>query len=236
MVRLGILSIGQAPHPTLADGFGALLPDVQLVQHGVLDGLTLAEIEALAPAAPGENVLTTDLPSGTTVVVAEHHVVDRLPAAVAALEEHADVTFLACTGEFAPIPHRKPFFTPHELLSGGTLALAGRADVLGVLCPLPEQAEFARQKYQALVRPGVRVVVADASPYTSGPADVTAAAARLRAAGAGIVALDCMGYDDSTRALVTQEVGVPVVVARTVAARLMAEVLDSYRSVLGVPA
>lgn len=101
------------------------------------------------------------------------------------------------------------------------------AGAVGVICPLPELVDTTRRKIGLRLAPGTTLHVEVASPYTATAEEMSAAARRLAAAGAELVALDCMGYTDISRAIVARAAGVPVVVARSVAARLVAELVDS---------
>ena len=51
------------------------------------------------------------------------------------------------------------------------------------------------------------------------------AAAALREAGAGLVVMDCIGFRDVTRRDLAARLGVPVLVANLLVARLAAELL-----------
>jgi protein AroM len=216
VVRLGVITIGQTPRVDLTPELQALLPGVELVERGVLDGLSLEEIGELAPA-PDDHVLTSRLKDGSAAIMGESHVVRRMPAVIAELENEVDAVFLACTGRFPDFAHTKPLFIPDFLIAYGTAALAQGMNAIGVICPLPEQAGFTVEKFEPKLAPGTQVLVAAASPYTGSPDELAAAATSLRERGAGIIALD----------IVATATGLPVVLARSVAARLAAEVLDS---------
>ena len=268
-VRLGVVTIGQAPRTDLTPDLARWLPGVELVERGVLDGMGPAELAAMAPA-DGDHVLTTRLADGGSVEIGERQVQERLPALVAALEDEVDAVLLACTGPFAVLPHRKPLFVPDALIALGTAALAtavapmdappasrsrgpaaartdppvpesagaaaARTDPpvpesagptrVGVICPLPEQQGFTVAKFSPRLG-GQHVLTAAASPYTGSAEELAAAGIALRDAGAQLLALDCIGYTAAMRDAVAAETGLPVVLARSVAARLAAEVLDS---------
>lgn len=236
MADLGVVTIGQAPRTDLTPELGRWLPGVRLVERGALDGLSHEEVAALAPG-PGEEVLTTRLADGTSAVVAHHHVVPRVARAIADLESGAvgdraiDAVLLACTGHFPAVPHRTPLLLPEAMIGHGVAALASTADVVGVLVPLEEQRHHPGDgKYAALT---ARVVVAVATPYSDDDDALLAAADELRAAGAGLVVADCIGYTQRMRRLVADRAGAPVVLARSVVARLAAELLDDGAPVGG---
>jgi protein AroM len=104
MKKLGLLTIGQAPRVDFVPEIKTVLgEDVEIIEKGALDGLTLKEVEAFYP---GENdeVLVTRMADGTEVKVAEREIFPRLKNQVKNLElEGINTIFLACTGEFPPL-------------------------------------------------------------------------------------------------------------------------------------
>jgi protein AroM len=222
MATLGVLSIGQSPRTELTDDLrGWLPPGTGIVDHGVLDGLSPDEVDALAPRA-GEDVLTTRLPDGSTVVLGARHVESRLPSALARLERVVDLVLLACTGAFHDVAHAKPLLTPDGLLTAAVVGLGARAAAVGVVCPLPDQVAMTFAKFEGS---GLHLRVGASSPYTGSEVELAEVAGRLVADGAELLALDCIGYTDAHRRAAASA-GVPVVLARSVAARLTAELLD----------
>lgn len=67
--------------------------------------------------------------------------------------------------------------------------------------------------------------VASGSPYEEEPEGLRVAARELGRYGVDYVVLDCMGYTQEMKELVTRETGAPAILARSVVARLAAEVL-----------
>src|SRR5690606_15419026 len=94
---------------------------------------------------------------------------------------------------------------------------------LGVICPEPDQVEMSVEKW----RPHAGVpLVEPASPYAEDSDRlVTRAAERLAGLGADILVLDCMGYSERSRAAAAVA-GKPIVLARSLVARLAAEVIQ----------
>ncbi|MFJ3407319.1 AroM family protein [Promicromonospora sp. NPDC090134] len=224
--RLGVVTIGQTPRVDLTPELAALLPGVTLVERGVLDGCTPGEIVSFAPE-PGDHVLTTRLADGGSAVIGEVAVLRRLPALVADLEREVDAVLLACTGPFPALAHSKPLFVPDRIIAHAVAAFAGDGGTVGVIAPLAEQAQDTTRKFSRVLGAGARVAVAASSPYTEGEPELRAAAGRLADDGAEVIALDCFGYTAAMRDVVAEASGLPVVVARSVAARLAAEVLGA---------
>jgi protein AroM len=235
--RLGVVTIGQAPRTDLTPELARWLPGVELVERGVLDGMDAAALAAMAPV-DDEHVLTTRLADGGSIEIGERRVQERLPGVLAAVETEVDAVLLACTGPFDAIPHTKPLFVPDALIALGTAALAtavGGPDGarVGVVCPLPAQQDFTVAKFAPRLA-GQRVLTSPSSPYTGSDRTLAAAARTLLDGGAELIALDCIGYTERMRQVVAAATGLPVVLARSVAARMAAEVLDGLRTATAV--
>lgn len=219
---LGLVTIGQSPRRDIVPGMlGCLGPGVTVREAGALDGLDRDGIAALAPV-PGDYVLASRMADGSPVTVARRHVVPRVQAAVARLEDQGcEVTALLCTGTFPDLETRRPFIEPQRLFGSACAALAGRHR-LGVLIPLPEQVPQAEARWREL---GLEARVRPASPYGP-PGPVAAAARSLREAGVALVALDCFGFTEELRQIVRREARCPVIMANTYLARVLGELLS----------
>lgn len=221
--RLGIVTIGQAPRTDMVPELRPLLGSDEVIEHGALDELSDSEIAALAPDE-GEEVLVSRLRDGSSVELSHARLEPLLREAVLRAEaDGVEASLLVCTGSFADFPHRKPLLPAERLLVHGTVALVG-ALRLGVLCPEPAQLPAMVEKWsphtgEPLVEP--------ANPYAGeAERDVADAAKRLTERGAEIVVLDCMGYSASMRAAAAKAVRTPVILARSLVARLAAEVAE----------
>jgi protein AroM len=221
---LGLVTIGQSPRddmvPEMLPHLGA--GPASVVERGALDGLSREQIAELAPAAGG-HVLTTRLADGSPVVLDHDRTLGRVQDAVAWLEDRGvDATVIVCTGEFPPLRHSRPLLFAERLLTGGVAGLCDPSDLVGIVCPLPEQDAMSRTKWSKVVG---RTAVAPATPYADGAAGAVAeAAASLAAEGARWIVLDCMGYTEAMREAAARAAGVPVLLARSVVARLAGEV------------
>lgn len=224
---LGVLTIGQSPRPdSLIREIQAVVGEsIRVVERGALDGLSRDEIRAMAPG-PGDYHLITLLSDGASVQVNKAAILDRLQRQITDLEEHEDVgaTLLMCTGAFPRFDHRRPLLLPQAALYGATIGMAN-GGAIGSLIPLPAQVEQARAKWRQMGVAGA--VVASANPYAADPlAEVQAGAAAARQVGATILFMDCFGFDRAMRAAARAAFGGPVILARSLAARLAAEMME----------
>lgn len=224
---LGILTIGQSPRPDgLARDVQAVLGSgVQVIERGALDGLSREEVDALQPGESDYRLVTL-LNDKTPVQIAKKPILDRLQAHITDLERtcHADATLLMCTGEFPQFDHDRPLIRPQESLYGVVKGLAGEGTI-GSLTPLASQLSQARDKWLSMGCTGV--ALADADPYCDDPiAAVRRATERVRSEGASVLFMDCFGYDLRMRAAAIDVFAGPVILARSMAARIATEVVQ----------
>lgn len=219
---LGIAVIGQAPRDDIAALFAAQAPaGTKVILRGCLDGMSDAEIAAVAPIDGGDT-LYTRLPGDRDVKISKKAVVARAPATLAKLrDDGADALVFNCTGAFPSMPGDAGVLFPSRVLAGLSAGLlpTGR---LGLLVPLAEQAAKLTEKWQ---RPGVEVIAEAVAPSAS-DAEVEAAAGRLKAKGPDLIAMDCMSYTPATKDIVKRVSEVPTLLGVTATARVLRELLE----------
>jgi protein AroM len=226
MTTIGIVTIGQSPRP---DGLGediqrVLGPDAVVVERGALDGVEREELIRLQPK-PGEYRLITKLRDGTSVEIGKAPILSKLQDQITDLEDSVgvDAILLMCTGSFPPFDHKKPLLLPQEALYGAVAGIAGSGSV-GALIPLESQRSQAQAKWREFGLENVDLFVAN--PYSAEPfSDVATAADAARTAGSAVLFLDCFGYDITMKATAWEAFQGPVVLARTLAARFIAEIV-----------
>jgi protein AroM len=218
---VGLVTIGQAPRPDVVPEMASVIgPGVEVREAGALDGLSRDEIAALAPTGTDE-ILVTRLQDGTPVFLGKEKIVGRVEQRIAALErDGATLTALLCTGAFPRLRSARPLMQPHPVLLGTLRGLSwpGR---LGVLTPSVPHVPQTEARWR---RDGFDPVVAPLSPYEEeDPAALARAADAMRAGGAGLVVMDCMGFRRNTRDELRGLTGVPVLLANLLVARVISE-------------
>jgi len=223
---VGLLTIGEAPRPDgLARDMAQVLGNVRVVERGALDGLDTSGVVALAPGE-GDDTLVTLRADGSSVRIAKRGILQRLQLRIEQLEgeDGADVVLLMCTGAFPPFRHERPLLVPQRALYATVGAYAAGGGRIGSLTPLAEQREAALRKWRDFGREDVAVRTAD--PYArDAVSQVERAANELREDGAKVLFMDCFGYDLGMKAAARKEFGGPVVLARSMAARMAMEVV-----------
>jgi protein AroM len=218
---LGLVTIGQSPRDDVMPQMMPYLPDnVDIRQAGALDGLDNDELAELAPDLDGY-VLHTRLRDGSSITVGREQIVSLVQARIDQLEgEGANLILLMCTGEFPTLRSDVLLVEPDRLLAGVVDGLRPRR--MAVFVPLPSQAEATDEKWEAVDAEKVYVA---ASPY--GEADEIIRATELLQGHppVDLVVMDCMGYTEAHRRLVVKAMGKPVILASSLAARVVGELL-----------
>jgi len=221
MKKLGLLTIGQAPRIDLVPEIKTVLgEDVEIVEKGALDGLTLRQVETLYPGRDDE-VLVTRMADGTEVKVAERQIFPRLKNQIKKFEiEGVNTIFLACTGEFPSFDSISLIVRPQKVLHHMVSSVA-EGLALGVIIPDERQAAPAKKRWSTAT---AKIIVEPASPYT-GIGDVEKAAKLLAGSEVDIVVMDCMGYTLNMKEIVRRHVKKPVILARSISAKVVSELL-----------
>lgn len=222
--KLGTITIGQSPRD---DVIPEMLPylgeNVEVIQAGALDGLTYEEILEFEPKE-GDYVLVSKLRDGRSVKFAEKHILPRLQNCIDKLEaEGVEVILFICTGAFPDIfTSKKPILYPQKILHGVTPNLLGKGK-LAVITPDEDQIFQSQKKWSET---GVDVIVVKGSPYSKEDELGEAIRELKRYKGIDIIVMDCIGYNQEMKKRVSKETGIPVVLARTMVARVLGEILN----------
>jgi protein AroM len=222
--KLGTITIGQAPRPDITPILAAAIdPELPTVQVGLLDGLSRAEIAARFAPRPGGAVLITRLLDGGSVNIDKATAREAIESRIGQLEDEGCTTILLlCTGHFGALACRKAWLIePDHIVPPAVAALAAGRRV-GLIVPLASQIASEADKWACLAAPPL---CAAASPYAGDDAAVTEAARQLRAQGAELLAMDCMGFVEHHRRLAAEGFEGPVVLSNALIAKLTAEVL-----------
>jgi protein AroM len=221
--KIGMITIGQSPRvdvvPEMREVLGS---DVEISEAGALDGLSLEEVKRFFPKGR-DYILCTRMSDGTEVAVAKRFIAPRVQKCVDLLSQRgAEIIVFICTGDFPPFCSKRLFIEAQKIVDHFILALHGENERMGLLIPLSEQIKQARKKYDRLKG---KVIIKAASPYS--PEDeVSMAAEELKRADPHVIVMHCMGYTQAMKKRVTEITGKPTVLARSLVARTLKELLS----------
>ncbi len=218
---IGVITIGQSPRPDLVLPMRKIWGEGLAVrERGALDSLSRRDIAALEPGDDDET-LVTRLRDGAEVVIGHRETAALVAEAVSDLSsDGCDPVLVLCTGSFTlPSPGVRILF-PRRILHGLVRGLHCRGS-LGVMVPHPSQEETVGRLWK---EEGLEVITAAVSPYglARDRGDLLGAAEELRATGADMIVMDCMGYSASMREAVRRTAGVPVLLASSAVAHAVA--------------
>ncbi len=229
--KIGALTIGQSPRNDIIPDLEVILgPEVDILQAGVLDDLSDSEITLLTSSNNEDthnshsniedNILVTRLRNSKWISLSERKILPLIQQRLRQLEEQGvNFNILLCTGAFPEnFSIRKPLIFPQKLLSSVVPQLVSR---VGVVVPEAYQIAQCKERWEPIVR---QVTVVHANPYenTSG---LEIATERFRDNRTELCVLDCMGYNLHMKNRLKDLTGLPVVLPRTLIARIMSELL-----------
>ena len=219
--RMGVVVIGQSPRLSVANEIAAVLsPGLTIDLRGALDGMTRAEIDAIAPR-DGHDALFTLLPNGDGVTLSKQAVEARAAIQIEKFAgEGVRVTLLACTGKFPNLAPDGLVILPSLVLHNMVEAVLPKGR-LGVFSPLQEQTALIAGKWQ---RSNVEVVGVTMRPG-SDVETIDEAAQKMTALKPDLVVMDCMGYTRANKARVRLAYDGPVILAIAAAARVVEELM-----------
>lgn len=221
---IGLITIGQSPRVDITPDLMKIWQDkVNVMETGVLDDLTEKEILNLKPYE-NETLLVSRLRNGESAKLAEERIIPILQEKIFFLEKKVDLIFLMCTGEFSEIQAKVPLIQPDTILRNTVKGLLKNNQTLGVLVPNSGQVEDMKKIWPRYI--DNKIVVEAGSPYgTKVFTEIENGANELMKKGADVIVLDCMGYSNVMKTEVIKLTQKPVILPRTLIARLICELL-----------
>ncbi|KWW21853.1 hypothetical protein AS888_05025 [Peribacillus simplex] len=214
---IGVLTIGQSPRVDITPSIQHVLgKTVEIVEVGGLDRIREEDLYSITPDK-GEVTYISKLRNGQSIKMGKSKLLPLLQAELNELEERVSVVIMLCTGDFPTIRSNRPMIYPDKIVSNIVQSLL-RTGKLGLVVPLEEQRNTLIQKWKLK---GVEYCVEVASPYEN--SDISGAAKKLKNQGAELIVLDCMGYDETHKKAAIEGSGLPILLPRTLIARIVAE-------------
>jgi protein AroM len=214
---VGLITIGQAPRLDVVPEMADVLSGIEIIEAGALDGLSLQEVRKLAPQA-GDHTLVTKMADGTTVLLAKRHADRLVQEQIRKLESKVAAILIICTGEFPELSSQVPLLKTQPILHHTVKAIAPAK--VGVIIPEPEQLEMCQDMWKAS---GLDPVAVAGSPYGDESLLIAAAQALAEQPDVELIVMDCIGFTKKMKQLVQDITNKPVILPRTLVARILAE-------------
>ena len=219
--KIGFITIGQSPREDIVCEIAEILgPEVEIIERGALDSLSRNEIESLRPKK-GDFPLITRLRDGSSAIVGKKKIIPLLKRKIEELEQQGvQLIGLLCTDDFPELKSERLLLQPYRLLFNLVMAILKKG-TLAVLAPLEEQGEDVKKKWE---KTGLKVVVETLNPYQEF-SDARLAIERIKKEDADLIVLDCIGYSQKIKERIRVVAGKPVLLPRTVLARMIKELI-----------
>jgi protein AroM len=222
-----LITIGQSPRDDIVPDMMAQVGfDVEPIQVGAIDGLTLDEVLELAPQ-DGEEWAVSRMQDGTEVRLAKRELVPRMQQRINELQElGVDLIVPLCASNWKALRSEVPFINPGGALPAIVTAMCRPGGTLGVISPTADQARMAPDRYRDA---GMPVISTYAQPYTDEDEKLRQCeeAGRLMARPeVGLVYMGCMGHSREMRKVVREVSGRPTVTSNSIIAGLIAQALS----------
>lgn len=216
--RFAFVTIGQTPRTDLVPDILRHLPrSAEHDEYGILNDLDGAALAQHAPG-PEEARLVTRLRDGSQVVLRKAWVQEQLQHLLDSIDPGPYIAIvLLCTGEFPGVKGPGLFLDAQHLVDLGTAALASGAKRIGAILPLPEQAANFHFEPAA----GQELQMTYASPY-EGSRFVEAGRELSQV---DLIVMHCIGYTEAQRRAVAGASGRPVLLARSLVASALTNLL-----------
>lgn len=227
-MNLAFATIGEAPRDDLVPYLRSKLPGgVNVRQDGVLNHLDEDGRHALN-ANDDTLHMVTRARNGTAYKLSYERTMPHMQRVVDGLvDDGADLVVILCGADWTPIRANVPIVNPGRLFPNLVQALGSGLRV-GVIKPDEAQIPHTIREYTGL---GLDPVVTAASPYHDDRLDrARRAAETLRDGGAEFIWMTCVGMDEDMRDAVHEILPRPTLLARSILARVIAELVGEPRA------
>lgn len=219
--KIGFITIGQTPREDIIPEVLLLLGSgIEIVERGALDGFSSDEILELRPEKD-DFPLITRLRDGSSAIVGRRKIIPLIQKHIRDIEKQgASLSALLCTEDFPDIKSRSLLLRPSQILYNYVISLLSKGR-LCVLTPLGEQRIEVRKKWE---RTGLKIFVEVLNPYQK-PFRVEEVTSQINKKNVDLIVLDCIGYTLKIKEKVREATGKPVLLPRSVLARIIRELI-----------
>jgi len=222
-MKLAFATIGEAPRDDLVPYLRSKLPGpLEVEEDGVLNHLNESGRRELDTHDDTLHMVTRDR-EGNAYRLNYQRTLPHMQRVVDGLVERgADMVVILCGADWSSVRASVPVVNPGVLFPNLVQAL-GKGLKLGIIKPDEGQIPHTVKHYTAI---GLDPVVTAASPYGADRLELARRAAEtLRDQGAEMIWMTCVGMDEDMRDAVHEILPLPTILARSVLARIIAELV-----------
>ncbi|HWQ58707.1 MAG TPA: AroM family protein [Clostridia bacterium] len=212
-MKAAVICMGQSREDKYEDLFRAL-PGVELEIRGILDNMTLSDIERDVWPRGGEPFIVSNIADGSEVRIAEAQAIRLVNERILELSQSGfGAALILCTGHFVPPETDMTVLVPERVIPALLGALGVRR--LGAIVPEPEQIADSLRQY-AEFNPIIRA----SSPYGSAE-ELAKTAEQFRDERVDLILTDCMGFTRALGEIVSRHSGKRAFVPRVILPALL---------------
>jgi protein AroM len=212
--QIGVITMGQAPRTDLLPEIERFFPtNVDFIQRGVLDDFDQEKLQKIKPES-GQTTLISRLKDGTSATMAKEKVIPIIQQIIDDFNQNQiQLIIVACTGEFPPFDSKIPIIYPDYLLNYVAQGIFRKKEQIGVIIPLPEQADSIQKKWHTA---GFKTITVASSPYQFDEQSLIRATKYLEQSSIQTIVLDCIGYTQKMKAIVREHSTKNVLLSRNI--------------------
>lgn len=220
---LVILTPGQSAESEMIPLLLAHLPAGHFTHCGLLDGMTLSEIEQQYGAAVGENGSGIVLNDGQRVQLSAVRLAAGMQQRIDQLDaQGVDIILLLHSDAFSGLSAQNALLLEPDRLVPPLISAMVAGHQMGIILPYDGPTEALAGKWKNLASPPLFAV---ACPEQEDEERLIDAGLALQEQGADVVLLDCTRYQQRHGDFLQRLLGIPVLLPNTLIARLAAELL-----------
>ena len=218
---IGLIVLGHSPREDHEAVYNLIAPEVPKKLVGALDSLSVQQARGLEDKK-GESPLVCLLSDGSTVEIPLPTLFPYLRTKVEYLAANgADLAVILCCGGFPQFDCSIPVLLPGMIVPSVVSCLYPNKKI-GLVVPNKAQEDAAQTHWKKM---GVETVSAVVSPYEG--KGFEEAGLYFKSMACDLVAIDCMGFSEEHRARLHVLCDCPVLVPKTLVARVAQEIYNS---------
>lgn len=222
-MKVAFATIGQSPRDDVVPYLTCNFPDIEVMESGVLDGLSTSEMDALYDEREKLHMVTK-LHDGQSAKVSHTLVLPKMQAIVDDFNARgADFIVILCGADWSSISSNVPVLNLGNLFPHIVQGIA-RGQKLGIIKPSAGQVDRTIEQFTGL---GFDDVVAtSAFPYDDSAVNNAQQAGEwLAKQDVQIIWMSCVGMNENMRQEVVHATGKPTILARSILRHVLAELV-----------
>ena len=217
--KAGFITIGQSPRPYIMKNIRDILETTfDIIEDGALDGYDYDEILKVFPLNYDNDIVVTELSDNREILININYLRPLIQNSIERLEKKgAELVVLMCTAEMGFF-RSNVFFVESSAIVKNIAEALGKGKRVGIFIPDAKQMTQMIKKWSSMETAEIHAL----SPYLN--ADETEKIIeKYNSKKWDMVVLDCMGYTEEIKNIISEKLSTKVLLSRSATARVVAE-------------